>query len=459
MKKITISDKTLCAAGAKEGRTLTFRERMSIAARLEAMGVDAIILPEMQRVKEETVMNRTLCAACKTASVKIIAGVTPEAIAAAWESVREAQSPALQIVLPVSTVQMEYLYHKKSTAMLETVKTLVAAAAALCPQVELVATDASRADAGFIAEVCAAAQESGATAVILSDDAGVWMPEDAATCVRTAAAACTLPIGVCPSDALHMAAAVTVAALRAGAAGVVTAAAEDEALSPDALADVLEAKGEELGITCGISFTEIHRDMTEMKHDVFPDGRPAADAEHRIRLTAESTLAEVASAAVMLGYELSEEDAGLVTAEVHRVTAQKGHVGSRDLEAIIATTAMQVPSTYHLDSFVCSSGNVMAPMAQITLTHGDEKLSGVSMGDGPIDAAFMAIEQIVGHHYELDDFQVQSVTEGRSAMGSALVKLRSAGKLYSGSGISTDIIGASIRAYLNALNKIVSEEA
>ena len=85
--------------------------------------------------------------------------------------------------------------------------------------------------------------------------------------------------------------------------------------------------------------------------------------------------------------------------------------------------------------------------------------SGVSQGDGPIDAAFMAIEQIIGHHYELDDFQIQAVTEGRGAIGSALVKLRSGGKLYSGSGVSTDIIGASIRAYLNALNKIVYEEA
>jgi len=82
----------------------------------------------------------------------------------------------------------------------------------------------------------------------------------------------------------------------------------------------------------------------------------------------------------------------------------------------------------------------------------------VSLGDGPIDAAFLAIERIVGRHYELDDFQIQSITEGREAMGETVVKLRSGGKLYSGRGISTDIIGASIRAYVNAVNKIVYEE-
>ena len=81
------------------------------------------------------------------------------------------------------------------------------------------------------------------------------------------------------------------------------------------------------------------------------------------------------------------------------------------------------------------------------------------MGDGPIDAAFLAIEQITHHHYELDDFQIRAVTEGREAMGETVVRLVSNGKLYSGRGISTDIVGSSIQAYMNALNKIAYEEA
>ena len=92
------------------------------------------------------------------------------------------------------------------------------------------------------------------------------------------------------------------------------------------------------------------------------------------------------------------------------------------------------------------------------LKKGDEVLEGVCLGDGPIDAAFLAIESITGRHYELDDFQIQAVTEGREAMGQTIVRLRWEGKLYSGRGISTDIVGASIQAYLSALNKIVYEE-
>ena len=106
-----------------------------------------------------------------------------------------------------------------------------------------------------------------------------------------------------------------------------------------------------------------------------------------------------------------------------------------------------------------NNGNIISASAQITLIKDDKKIPGISIGNGPVDAAFLAIEQIIGHHYELDDFQIQSVTEGKSAVGSAVVKLRSDGKLYSGRGISTDIIGASIRAYISAVNKIVYEEA
>ena len=83
---------------------------------------------------------------------------------------------------------------------------------------------------------------------------------------------------------------------------------------------------------------------------------------------------------------------------------------------------------------------------------------GFSAGDGPIDAAFKAIEMVSGNHYELEDFRIDAVTEGGEAIGRAIVKLRTEGKLYSGSGISTDIVEAAIRAYIAALNKIVYEE-
>ena len=174
-------------------------------------------------------------------------------------------------------------------------------------------------------------------------------------------------------------------------------------------------------------------------------------------LTAADAAADVAQVVRQLGYDLAEDDIARVYEAFQRVAARKNQVGTRELDAIVASTAMQVPPTYRLESYVINSGNVINATANIALDRGGSQLRGVSVGDGPIDAAFLAIEQIIGHHYELDDFQIQAVTEGREAMGSALVKLRADGKVYPGNGISTDIIGAAIRAYISALNKIVYE--
>ena len=119
---------------------------------------------------------------------------------------------------------------------------------------------------------------------------------------------------------------------------------------------------------------------------------------------------------------------------------------------------MQVPPTYKLDTYVVTAGNTISATAHIKLNKNGQSVEGVYMGDGPIDASFQAIEKITGCHFELDDFQIQAVTEGREAMGQTVVKLRSGGKVYSGRGISTDIVGAGIQAYLSALNKIIYEE-
>jgi 2-isopropylmalate synthase len=164
------------------------------------------------------------------------------------------------------------------------------------------------------------------------------------------------------------------------------------------------------------------------------------------------------SAVLKLGYDLSETDSTKVYEEFLRAAAKK-RITAKELEAIVATVALQVEPTYKLINYVVNSGNIITSTAQITLEKDGNALQGISTGDGPIDAAFHAVEQIIGCHYELDDFQIQSITEGKGAMGGALVKLRRDGKLYSGNGISTDIIGASIKAYINAVNKIVYEEA
>ena len=458
MKKIIVSDTTLRVQCETEKNLLSFRERLNIAAKLEKAGVDAIELPALSGGKEDAVVCRTIAnsVACK---VCIPAGSSLQDLEAAWKCIADAAAPCIQVILPVSTVQMEYIYHLKSAKMLEKISMLCKAASALCADVEFVAKDASRAEAGFAAACCKTAAENGATAVTICDDSGICFPEELAALVTQVKASCDAKVFVQPSNALNMAAACAVEALKAGADGVKTAAGAKDYLSADTLADLLRAKGDALGLTSSLDVTAIHNIISGISEDAAtPVNQEAACNSDSLTLDATCTLSDIATAVGSLGYELSDEDIGKVYAEFRRVSERKASIGSRELEAIIATAAMQVPSTFHLVNYVVNSGSIITATANVTLEKDGEKMSGVSIGDGPIDAAFHAIEQIIGHHYELDDFQIHAVTKGREAVGSSIIRLRADGKLYSGNGISTDIVGACIRAYINALNKIVYED-
>ena len=159
-----------------------------------------------------------------------------------------------------------------------------------------------------------------------------------------------------------------------------------------------------------------------------------------------------------LGYLLSPEDQERVYQAFLNVTEKKGSISLKEMDALIAAEAMQVPPTYQVIRFVVNTGNEIGAMAHMKVQYHEQVLEGISTGDGVIDAAFLALEKAVGRHFELDEFQVQAITEGREAMGETVVRLRSQGKVYSGRGLSTDIVGSSIMAYVNALNKIVYEE-
>ena len=456
MKKIFVSDVTLRAQSQSLKKALSFRERLNIALGLEKAGVDAVELANLQGGKEDAVVYRTIASSVKC-RVCIPVGDSAASVEEAWNCVAAAENPCLQVVMPVSTVQMEYMYHLKAEKMLDKIASLCAEAKKYCQSVEFVARDASRAEPGFAAKCCAAAAGNGACAVTLCDDSSSLFPEEMAALVREVKAQCAVSVYVQPGNALNLAAACTLEALKAGADGVKTGSCGD-CLGADVLADIRRARGDALQAATHLDTTAIHNILATLGQSYVPVVAPASQPTGDVvMLDAEASLADIAAAIGSLGYELTEEDVGKVYEEFRRVSTRKGKLEPRELEAIIATSAMQVPSTFHLVSYVVNSGNVITATAHVTLEKDGQKLSGVSVGDGPIDAAFHAIEQIIGHHYELDDFQIQSVTKGREAIGSSLIRLRAGGMLYSGNGASTDIIGACIRAYINALNKIVYE--
>ena len=460
MKKLFVSDFTLRKFAQDGTANLLFREKTAIAACLDAIGADQIELPPVVKAKEDRIIYKTI-ASMVNARVAIPVGYDEAGVEQAWQCVKDAKQPCLQIMLPVATAQMEYSFRAKEASMLENIKTLVLLARAKCENVEFSALDATRADPAFLLKACLAAQESGAERITICDDTGISLPGEIGGIVESIKKSCTVPILVSLADGIGMGQACAFAAIEAGADGVKTAMTGKDVLLTEAFAAMVSARGEQFGVFTELNETELHRDITQtlqhIHHDVPAEtARELSPAD--VYLDSESSLSDVCEAARALGYTLSDEDNGNVYKALMQFCRNKNSLSAKELEALIATYAMQAPSTYHLESFSANCGSIGAAMAQVTLRRGEETLLGVATGDGPIDAAFRAIESSIGYHYELDDFQIQAVTEGKEALGSTLVRLRNNGKLYAGNGLSTDIVGSSIRAYINALNKIVFEE-
>ena len=462
MRKIIISDITLKKISEDRAVSLLFREKSAIANCADKIGVDVIEIPAVKSPAEDKIIYKTIAQNVQNAIFAIPVGFNTEDVAVAWECVKDAQKPRLQIELPVSTLQMEYTYHVKQAKMLEKISALIKAAKEFCGDVEFSALDATRADEDFLITAVKEAEAAGANIVTICDDAGTSTPDSIAELVAKVKSAVNIPVYVQVSDSISMAVASAFFAIKGGADGLKCAMAGKNALLTGEISDAINACGTQIDTEIELNNTKIHASIEDMlssiSHDAYEANKTISEGK-KILLDSDSTIDQVAHAAAVLGYELSDSDVGNVHKVLKQVCEKKGAVGYKEFEAIIASSAMQAPSTYHFETYTTTSSNMSASMSQVTLKCNDEIICGVSSGDGPIDSVFRAIEQCIGHHYELDDFQVQSVTEGKEALGSALVRLRNNGKLYSGNGTSTDIVAASIRAYINALNKIVFEEA
>ncbi|MBR4459142.1 MAG: hypothetical protein IKS31_09320 [Clostridia bacterium] len=469
MKTVRLIDRTLRDAVEARETVLSFREKLEMARSLDKLKADRIELPPIGDSKADQLFNKSVAAALATPLCATVP-INDTRTEMIWDSIHAARHPSLNVEAPCSPVQMEYAAHKKAPALVEAIGAQVAACRALCAEVGFTALDATRAEKSFLTEAIRKAAEAGACRITLCDTAGVMLPDEFAAFALSVKEEAALPENVVwnvqINDAMHMACASAVAAVGKGIGGIVCSAFPGNTASLDQVADFMRLRGDDLNLSVGLKVTELRRTIGQLQwlmssHRAEGGILPRAAAQDDsagFSLTASDEAADVAKAVRQLGYDLSDEDSARVYEAFRRVAVRKDMVSSRELDAIVASTAMQVPPTYRIESYVINSGNVITATANITLDRSGTQLRGVSVGDGPIDAAFLAIEQIIGHHYELDDFQIQSVTEGREAMGSALVKLRADGRVYAGNGISTDIIGAAIRAYISALNKIVYEE-
>ncbi len=463
MKRISISDTTM------KGASLTFREKLELAKLLDRLGVSVIETEAIENLRADSLLIKSVASAVKQSTVAVPVKLSSESVAVTWNALKEAKSARLQVFASVSPVQMEYLFHKKPAAMLALIRDTVAECKKYTDDVEFIAGDATRSDLPFLTGAMKAAVEAGASVVTLCDDAGNMLPSEFCDFIDSLYAAVPelkdITLGISCCDMLAMANACSVAAISHGVGEIKAKSYGTGSADLADIAKVLSVKSDVFGAAADVHMTELKRIMGKIAaicdngkngNSPFDDG--VREDDNAVLYTHRDDKAAVLKAAEKLGYEISEEDGEKVYAAFRRIAERKDQISMKELDAIVAAEAMQVPPAYTLESYVINTGNVISSTAHIRLKRNGTVIDGLMSGDGAIDAAFLAIEKIAGKHYELDDFQIQAVTEGREAVGQTVVKLRSNGRLFSGRGISTDIVGAGIMAYVNALNKIVYEE-
>ena len=468
MKNVILTDYTLGNCENQSEYNFTFRKKIEVAGILDKIGV-SIMLGKLSSDIADTLLIKSVCAVAENVPVCVCTGFEESEIEAVFNALKEAKHPRLQICAALSTARMEYVYHKKAQSMLETIESAVSKCKQLCGDVEFIAEDATRADFDYLCSAIDLAIKSGATTVTVCDTAGVMLPDEFGAFIQkiyeNVEDIKNVTLGVSCSNALNIADAVGFSAIQNGALEIKASAVLSNGISLAGITNLLVAKAGTLDLSFNISTTDLlgninkikqlGKDISESKSPFENGVRVYSDSEYYDK---NSKLEDIANVGSTLGYDLSEDDKVRIFNAFKNISSRKDKVSIAEIESIIASEAMQVPATYTLENFVVTTGNAIDILAHVKLIKDGQSLDGLSVGDGPIDAVFLAIENITGRHYELDDFQIKAVTEGAEAMGETVVKLRSRGKVYSGIGTSTDIIGSGVSAYINALNKIIYEE-
>lgn len=468
MDQIRISDITMKQTGKEF--TLSFKEKLEIPKLLDKLNVDVIELEGIVQPKIDALRIKSVASTVKNSVIAVPVALSTESVDATWNALKEAKHPRLQVVASVSPVQMEYLFHKKPAAMLAAIEETVKACRTKTSNVEFIADDATRSDEAFLCQAIQTAISAGAATITICDATGAILPEELTAFIdnlyENVSALKDVVLGISCSNELAMADACAIASIKHGVREIKAAAYQVNQISLPHVSRLLATKGEAFGVRSLVRTVEMKRIIKQIewmcqtsrsKNSPFDNG--VQDEVEDMALTSRDNMSTVLKAVEKLGYDLSEEDGAKVWEAFQQIATRKDVISSKELDTIVASAAMQVPATYVLHTYNITAGNITSSMAHMKLEKNDQILEGIAIGDGPVDAAFLAIENIIGCHYELDDFQIRSVTEGREAMGETVVKLRSNGKLYSGRGTSTDIVGSSIQAYISALNKIVYEEA
>ncbi len=496
MRRIKIFDTTLRDGEQAPGCSMNISEKVEVAKQLEVLGVDIIEAGFAVASNGDFESVRAIAKAIKNCTVASLARATKNDIQTAYEAVKEAVNPRIHTFIATSPIHMEHKLKMKPDDVLERVKEMVAFSKSLCSDVEFSAEDATRSDREFLAKIVYEAIKAGATTVNIPDTVGFCMPNEMADLIRylienvenIGKADISLH---CHND-LGLAVANSLAGIEAGATQVeCTVNGLGERAGNASLEEVvmaLRTRQNLFDATTGINTQQIYK-SSKLVYNVI--GQTAALNKaivganaflHESGIHQHGVLNEKSTYEIMtpesigifksnlvlgkhsgkhafedklkeMGYNLTPEEIAEYFVRFKEVCDKKKTITDGDINAIISSS-MRANAAYKLESYDVHTSSQNNAVCVIRLQKADESIEEVSLGDGPVDAAFNAIEKIVGlQDVSLESYNLTSTSDGKDALGEVVIKLRMGESVAHGRGVSTDIIEASILAYLNAVNK------
>jgi 2-isopropylmalate synthase len=501
MRKIKIFDTTLRDGEQSPGCSMNLGEKIEMARQLELLGVDVIEAGFAIASPMDFESVRAIAETVEACTVASLARCTKGDIDAAWNAVRSAKHPRIHVFLATSDIHMEYKLKMTREQVLSAISEMVAYAAAYCGDIEFSAEDASRSEPEFLARCCSAAIAAGATVVNIPDTVGYAAPQEMADLIsylrKQVPGIENVDISVHCHDDLGMGVANSLACVRAGASQVEctvngigeragNASLEEITMALKTRRDSIRRRpastpGRSTGAASCSRASQAypsrptrpssaqnafahesgihqHGVIANTKNYEIMNSADVGIPQNKMVLGKHSGKHALNEKLRSMGYALSDAELDGVFARFKDLADKKKTITGADIEALVLNSSRTEAAACQLIGHVVSTGEGVPNTSCIKMKLNGVEMQEVAIGSGPLDASFKAINRILGRDIRLDSFSLNAVTDGEDAIGEAVVKLSAGdgGATYTGTGLSTDIIESSIRAYICGVNKMMA---
>ena len=499
--RVLIFDTTLRDGEQSPGCSMNIDEKLRLARQLQQLSVDVIEAGFPISSVGDFEAVKFIAGKVRNCTVAALARCVKPDIDRAWEAIREAAKPRIHVFIATSDLHLKYKLKKSHEQVLQDAVWAVQYAKSLCEEVEFSCEDASRSDFNYLCEIVESTIKTGATIINLPDTVGYAIPDEYGAMFRmvrervpninNATLSCH-----CHND-LGLAVANSIAAIQNGARQVeCTLNGIGERAGNASLEEIvmtIKTRHEKLGLKTNVDTEEIYKSskllssltgmmvqrnkaivgINAFAHEagIHQDGMLKSPLTYEI-MTPQSVGIKHSTMVLgkhsgrhalkqryaELGYQLPDDELERAYDIFCGIADQKKEIFDEDLEAILEAGVSSIEEVYHLVNLQITSGTNLRPTATIELRQNEQTIVDSATGDGPVDAAYKAIERITGIIGKLTEYSIKSVSLGHDAIGEVFARVEFDGVLYNGRAASTDILAGSALAYLEALNRALASK-